>query len=392
LTKTRYYDIHGIAAIELNSSKESLVDEFDKELGFFRTDQSKPYLSLQVGVLPESVDFRGASPLGGAILYAATEEKTIILQQAKPTSSKKDVQYVIFGDLREDSEVTIHIPNKIKIEGQSYSPAKWLMHKLIGKDLATLSSKEANEILVTLVEPSLYYFLPNRGYSLLHAAAVYREKGVLFFGPSNIGKSTITLEMVSRGWEFLGDDLILVDGKKHILAYPKTIKLEGQTLASHSQLFDSLSPNMGLVDKFLLRWIKSSAKRHPFKSPFNASISQLFSEAKIRKECDIDYIVRLNRAAQEKPTIQEIDLDTCIRSLAAGLFWEFNGQRWRHNEYRYCRSYALNNDFILEEAVHHEKINEILSKNFSNSSAFELRMPYDYSKIDDAANTLLAKL
>ena len=95
---------------------------------------------------------------------------------------------------------------------------------------------------------------------------------------------------------------------------------------------------------------------------------------------------------RRKPTVHEIDLNACVNSLSVGLFWEFNAQRWRHTEYRYCPSFPTARDFILEEARHNEKITNIISKCISRSKALELRMPYNYSKIDDAVDTLLAQM
>lgn len=388
MVNSRYYSIHGLADIEL-STTDRYVDEFDKELEFFRTTQCKPFMSLHVGEpLPKTINLSGSSPLGDELFYDAKEDKTIILRDPKPTFSAKDVMFVIFGDMRSSSKITVHVPNG------TWTDPWWinLGHNILRRDSLNIPFEEVCAILCRIVESSLYYYLPSRGYSFLHAGGVCKQKGVLFFGPSNIGKTSITLEMVKRGWDFLGDDTVIIGEKNRVLSYPKTIKLEGQNIATHPYLYKSLSSKMGLFDKFLLKRSMTEAPNKPFKIALHASITDLFKEAKIRPECNIDYLVRLIRSPQEKPTVHEIDLKSCINSLSVGLFWEFNAQRWRHSEYRYCSAFALGSDFILEEARHHEIITDIISKSVSNSKALELRMPYNYSKIDDAIDVLEEEL
>lgn len=388
MTNTRCYSIHGLAGIEL-SGKDNYVNEFDRELQFFRTSQCKPFLSLHVyEPLPENIKLSGSSPLGDELFYDATEDKTTILLDPKPTFSEKDVMFVIFGDMRSSSQITVHVPNGI------WKDPRWvtLAHNFLARDSVNVPFEEVQGILCRIAEPCLYYNLPNQGYSFLHAGTVFKEKGVLFFGPSNIGKTSIVLELVKRGWEFLGDDMVIIDERNHALAYPKTIKLEGQNIATHPYLYKPLSSKLGALDKFFLRRSMSAAAKKPFKIALHASITDLFSDAKIRTECNIDYIVRLARSPQDKPTVHEIDLNACVNSLSVGLFWEFNAQRWRHTEYRYCPSFPTARDFILEEARHNEKITNIISKCISRSKALELRMPYNYSKIDDAVDTLLAQM
>jgi hypothetical protein len=383
MTKNRCYSIHGLAGIEV-SGRDKYVDEFDKELGYFKTADCKPFLSLSVyEPLPESIEFSGCSPLGDELFYDLTEDKTVVLLDPKPTFSAKDVMFVILGDMRSSSRVTVHVPNGI------WKDPRWVTfaHNLLRSDSVNIPYEEVGGILCRIAEPCLYYYLPNQGYSFLHAGAVAKEKGVLFFGPSNIGKTSIVLEMVKRGWEFLGDDMIIIDQRNHAFAYPKTIKLEGQNISTHPYLYKPLSSNLGALDKFFLRRSMRAAAKKPFKIALYASILDLFPDSKIRSETSLDYVVRLVRTPQERPTIQEISLEACINSLSVGLFWEFYAQR-RHTEYRYCSSFPLGRDFIAEEARHNEKINEIISKCISKSKALELRMPFNYSKIDDAVEVL----
>jgi hypothetical protein len=395
VTRNRHYNVYG-ADMELKSSQDSMVDALDKQFGFFLSDYGEPHLSLEIGPLPESISLSGSSPLGGNLFYDVRENKTIILREEKPNFTSEDVLYVILGDIRSSSKITVYVPN---VKTRRYP--KWMIsaHHLLTKNFVNVPSKlitdyvVAGHILSRIIEPCLYYSLPNRGFSFLHASGVSKEKGIAFFGPSNIGKSSIALEMVKRGWQFLGDDLIVIDGNhKRVLPYPKPVKLEGQTLAAHPHLFEGLSANMGTIDKFALKRFMDKALEKPFKTALDASINELFRDAKICQSSNLDYVVRLTRTGVDKPTIRDIDLDACVKSLSVGLFWEFNMQWWRYNEYVYSSSFFSNKDFILDEARHHEKIMDVMSKALSASKAFELQVPNNYARISDSVETLLAKL
>jgi hypothetical protein len=68
--------------------------------------------------------------------------------------------------------------------------------------------------------------LPNvallRGYEALHASAVDSPEGVVAVaGPSGIGKTTLALELVGRGWPLFADDVLtLGDGPEGVLGHP----------------------------------------------------------------------------------------------------------------------------------------------------------------------------
>jgi hypothetical protein len=389
----QYYDVYGVG-IEVTSSQGSIVDALKEQIGFFERARCESILSLDIGPLPESVSLSGSS-IGDNLFYNAKEDKTIVLRKAKPSFTEKDVLYVVIGDIRNNYKTVVYVPN---VKRRHYP--NWIisMHHLLTRNFVNIPSKlitdylEGGKIISRILEPSLYYSLPNRGLSFLHGSAVFKDLGLLFFGPSNVGKSTIALEMVKRGWEFLGDDLVIVDQNRRLLPYPKPVKLEGQTIAAHPYLFEGLSPNMGRIDKLALRRFMKKAVEKPFRTALDASINELFKDAKICPSCPIDRIVRLTRTTDDKPAIREIDLDSGIRSLSVGLFWEFNMQWWRYNQYLYSSSLFSNKDFVLEEAMHHEKIADIISKSLSGSRAFEFQVPNDHSKVDRAVDLLLTKL
>lgn len=63
------------------------------------------------------------------------------------------------------------------------------------------------------------------GCVLLHGAAVARgDEGILLAGPATAGKSTLTLEMLRLGYDFLSDDAAPIDGATGmLLPFPRAI-------------------------------------------------------------------------------------------------------------------------------------------------------------------------
>lgn len=71
-----------------------------------------------------------------------------------------------------------------------------------------------------LLEPLMYLSLLKQGVLLMHSAGVAKDgKAYLFPAQGGTGKTTTSMRLLSDGYEFLGDDLILVDPEEG-LAYP----------------------------------------------------------------------------------------------------------------------------------------------------------------------------
>ncbi len=79
------------------------------------------------------------------------------------------------------------------------------------QDIAT-DTEELNFVLYFIITFSLLALLQRQSLYAIHGAAVCKgeENGVLFVGYSDTGKSTMTMALVRRGWEYLSDDSIFV--------------------------------------------------------------------------------------------------------------------------------------------------------------------------------------
>ncbi|MFO1429078.1 MAG: hypothetical protein U1F76_02885 [Candidatus Competibacteraceae bacterium] len=82
----------------------------------------------------------------------------------------------------------------------------------VGSVTATASTQEP---LKTQQEPwllTLIWLLRERGRYALHASAVaWAERGLLIAGDSGSGKSTTALSLIHHGWDYLADDVVILE-------------------------------------------------------------------------------------------------------------------------------------------------------------------------------------
>ncbi len=90
----------------------------------------------------------------------------------------------------------------------------------------------------------LIYMLSSRGIFDLHAAGLVREgTGYLLLGGSGSGKSSIALNLVSRGWQYISDDAILLKssgGRIEMLAFRKKFFLDTALVKHYPEIFPYL--------------------------------------------------------------------------------------------------------------------------------------------------------
>ncbi len=91
----------------------------------------------------------------------------------------------------------------------------------------------------------LIYILSYRGIFDLHAAGLVREgAGYLLLGDPGSGKSTITLSLVSQGWQYISDDALLLKssaGRVEVLTFRKKFYLD-TVLVNH---YPEIAPYLG---------------------------------------------------------------------------------------------------------------------------------------------------
>jgi len=117
----------------------------------------------------------------------------------------------------------------------------------------------ANEVRAAVLASHLFLTLPlleilkhHERFAVHAGGAALGAHAVLFPGDSGAGKSTIALACVRAGWEFLGDDLVLLrendDGRLRVHAFPDEIDLTRDSLR--------FFPDLALVALATKHWPK----------------------------------------------------------------------------------------------------------------------------------------
>jgi hypothetical protein len=85
----------------------------------------------------------------------------------------------------------------------------------------------------------------------LHGAALVKDgKGLMIIGPSGSGKSTIALSLISNGWSFLTDDMILLyESENYIKALPlrRYFKIDQEVVKKYPELLKISKKPLGIL-------------------------------------------------------------------------------------------------------------------------------------------------
>jgi hypothetical protein len=393
--RRRYYNIHGLASVELRGPNKTLVQVLDRTLAPFRSEGEKADFTLDLGSFPSGDWEPRGSTIGDRMLYdPASKQTTVFNSQMGNSLRKSEVQYIITGEPRTGTgPVTINVPDNSKKVGRLRRAAiefldlegRRALLALAGDPIFRAEKMEldAESILQTLLEPFLYYRLVARSCTLVHGAALSSgESGLLILGLASVGKTSLALQLVKKGFSYYGDDLPIISKDGELISNPKPIKLRSQ----HIELFPELVPTMarglnGMERLLLTREIRSHKPKFMKRLP-RRSLEDIFGGTTIGRRVPLKTVVFLKRVTGKEFYIDELDRDSLVRDVAADLFLQFPCAPWRHTMYYFCPSVALGNDFMEEEALHHEKIKGILEGAFSSPKIVRLNAPMELKSSD----------
>jgi hypothetical protein len=133
----------------------------------------------------------------------------------------------------------------------------------------------------------------------LHAACVaWKGAGVLLYGDSGVGKSTLSYACARRGWTFISDDSssVVWDGGRTVIGEPHRFRFRAEV----SELFPELS------GRIVGRQLESKP-----------TIEVLTADLPIctAAECRVDYIAFLNRRSGLRARVARIGQEECLERL-----------------------------------------------------------------------------
>jgi len=198
-----------------------------------------------------------------------------------------------------------------------------------GKHLAIGPITKNYNQIVNFVNNRYIEWFVNRGYLLVHAAGIrFKGKGITLSGFSGMGKSTLALNFMSRGSEFISNDRILFkkNGKAlKMLGVPKLPRVNPGTILSNSDLDTVITEE----ERILFSDIPKD-NLWELENKYDVDIDQCFGKYKFLLHSDTDLIICLNWNRRKSfPEINKVDLRDrrdLLRNLmkSLGLFFEFN--------------------------------------------------------------------
>jgi len=156
-------------------------------------------------------------------------------------------------------------------------------------------------IVFDVIKGVLQFKLLRKGYSFIHGACLSKEgEGILLVAPPETGKTFTTLLLSKQGFEFLSDDMTIINGKRG-RCYPIPLTL-------HSYHIRELGIEAKGVSK--LKLLMSDLSIPPLSYGFKLQPEDL--RLKVVKEAEIVRIYFLERGGEEVRKLKE---DIALRRL-----------------------------------------------------------------------------
>ncbi|MDD5698153.1 MAG: hypothetical protein PHH77_06005 [Victivallaceae bacterium] len=128
------------------------------------------------------------------------------------------------------------------------------------------SDIDAQEILPFIYGGGMGASLYQRGIIPLHGSAISTEKGaVLFLGTAGSGKSTVAAALVSRGYQFICDDIgaiRMLDGNPVLIPSYGNLKLWKNALVMLNKSAAGLAPIRGKLEKYFFPADRKPSREH----------------------------------------------------------------------------------------------------------------------------------
>ena len=196
--------------------------------------------------------------------------------------------------------------------------------------------------------------------AFLHAGGVSKNgKALLFIGPGNVGKTSIVMNLLNKGYEYLSDDwLIIGSGKAY--PFPKTIHIFDYNL-KNKQVAKRVLGSKRIFYSLLFRLLGFGEKSAPHRyvrfafqnlTPrFDIDIQTLYPDAKIGNISPISKVFYLERRATDDIEVEErIDVEQIAKRMAYVNLYERN---YFFREYaRYAYEYNVRNYQIENQSKH----------------------------------------
>ena len=328
----RSYSLHGLVSIRIRGS-EIVAKTTDAEFGDTKLDESSAKnINLNVGM---RIDLPGdLTMLGDGMFYFEDKDAVVTSINNEGLSLRPDeIELVIEGDplSAKSKSISISTPRTIPYEVGLSGGVSRIIADIKADTIPHIAKNKeerwAGMLISSVLEPVLYFTLPALGHTFVHAAGLaHDDKGLLIIGHSNVGKTSLALEMVMNGYSFLGDDLTILSSKGEILSFPKPVKLEGHNITERPEILRRIKERMGANEKLFFKMLTSYLKNKSRSVSTSVSIGDILENPSICSRSSLNHVVHIKRYTGRDLIVKEITPEESVKEAALNLFWEFECQ------------------------------------------------------------------
>jgi len=257
-----------------------------------------------------------------------------------------------------------------------------------------------------ILKPLIHYRFLGKKKALVHCSAlVYKTKGILLFGYGGSGRTTVLLEFLRKGANFVSDDYTVISsdgkffsfsrkitlenfvtsGKTHFKTFPGFIRRVSKNSIQEISLWIKLGLNRILswiskrniiqkckIGRFLLN--KTSTR---LKIRKRVLINQLFTDIHIVSRTPVIYLFSLVRYSGKEIEIVPGDTEKIVEEMIVTNLMEHI--RFLRNYEMFKFAFPRTENRVIEERETLER--EIFDKFLQNKKILRVKVPFDYSPV-----------
>ena len=164
----------------------------------------------------------------------------------------------------------------------------------------------------------------------LHASAVARDgRAVVLAAWGGIGKTSLMLQLAHRGgWQFLADDLAVLDDSGTVYRSPWRIQVYAYSLEGEGELRRRVLAGRGPVDRF--QWYALLWRRGPMQVRRRMHGSELFGDSGVADAARLGQALFLRRVGRGAFAVRTLEPDRAAAAAAATLAFDLDIlHRWQ---------------------------------------------------------------
>ena len=221
----------------------------------------------------------------------------------------------------------------------------------------------------------------NRGQSYIHAATMRRGDATLaVMGWRGIGKTTTQMALCGGdGWEYISDDLAIVDRCGRLFRSPQKVQLFGFNLSANPTIKRRAFAKRGIFDRLSAlqkerRFGAAHVRRH-------VAAEDLFSAMSPTESACLTDILYIERSTRERHSWSAMDFAELARRMAIITVTEMGPYQYFHQQAAIAGGRLLKSPAELENEAR-----DVLSSAFAGRRVAVLYLPRDirYPEIVEA--------